>query len=115
MNVHIPRLFFCRISWQLGFVLSNRLGVEKDTPHTFDNHWPYYVFLVRFRNMLWMGVLPLYVEYYIDKLTGFTWDPLVVDSAVLILGLVAFALSCWLNWKDWNSHQYARLHDSSLK
>ena len=56
-----------------------------------------------------------YVEYYIDKLTGFTWDPLVVDSAVLILGLVAFALSCWLNWKDWNSHQYARLHDSSLK
>jgi hypothetical protein len=45
-----------------------------------------------------------YVEYHIDKLTGFTWDPLVVDSAVLILGLVTFALSCWLNWKDWNSH-----------
>ena len=56
-----------------------------------------------------------YVEYYIDKLTGLTWNPLVVDSAVLILGLVTFALSCWLNWKDWNSHQYARLHDSSLK
>jgi hypothetical protein len=55
-----------------------------------------------------------YVKYYIDKLTGFTWDPLVVDAVVLILGFVAFALSCWLNWKDWNSHPYARLHDSSL-
>ena len=56
-----------------------------------------------------------YVKYYADKLTGLTWDPLVVDATVLILGLLAFALSCWLNWRDWNSHQYARLHDSSLK
>ena len=56
-----------------------------------------------------------YVEYYLNKLTGFTWDPLLVDAVVLISGIVAFALSCWLNWKDWNSHQYARLRDSSLK
>ena len=49
-----------------------------------------------------------YVEYYVDKLTGLTWDPLVVDAIVLILGLVTSALSCWLNWKDFNSHRYAR-------
>jgi hypothetical protein len=55
-----------------------------------------------------------YVKYYVDKLTGLTWDPLVVDTAVLILGLMAFSLSCWLNWKDWNSHRYARHYDSSL-
>jgi hypothetical protein len=60
LNVHVSRLFFHRISWQFGSIYSDRLGMEKDTPHTFDNHWPYYVFLVRFRNILWMGVLPLY-------------------------------------------------------
>ena len=49
-----------------------------------------------------------YVEYYVDKLTGLTWDPLVVDAIVLILGLVTSALSCWLNWKDFNSHRYER-------
>ncbi len=56
-----------------------------------------------------------YVKYYVDKLTGFTWDSLVVDAAVLILGLLAFALSCWLNWRDCNSHRYARHYDSSLR
>jgi len=56
-----------------------------------------------------------YVKYYVDKLTGFTWDSLVVDTAVLILGLLAFALSCWLNWRDCNSHRYARHYDSSSR
>ena len=56
-----------------------------------------------------------YVKYYVDKLTGFTWDPLVVDTTVLILGLFAFALSCWLNWQDCDSYRYARNYDSSLR
>ena len=47
-----------------------------------------------------------YVKYYLDKLTGFSWDPLVVDSTVLILVLLALALSCWFNWKDRKSHRY---------
>ena len=55
-----------------------------------------------------------YIKYYVDKLTGFSWDPLVVDTAVLIFGLMAFALSCWLNWKDYHSNRYVRLNDSSL-
>ena len=41
-----------------------------------------------------------YIKYYVDKLTGLSWDPFAVDAAVLILGLSAFALSCWLNWRD---------------
>jgi len=47
-----------------------------------------------------------YVKYYADKLTGFTWDPLVVDGMVLILGVLAFTLSCWLNLRDYRSQQY---------
>ena len=60
LNVHVPRLFFHRISWQFDTIYSHRLGMEKDTTYTFDNHWPHNFFLVRFRNILRMGVLPLY-------------------------------------------------------
>ena len=41
-----------------------------------------------------------YVTYYADKLTGISWDPMVVDVAVICLGLLTFGLSCWLNWRD---------------
>ena len=56
-----------------------------------------------------------YVKYYADKLTGIEWDPLVVDATVLILGILAFTLSCWLNLRDYHSHRYERHNDSSLK
>ena len=39
-----------------------------------------------------------YVKYYADKLTGSAWDPLFVDAAVVTLGLLALALSCWFNF-----------------
>jgi hypothetical protein len=45
-----------------------------------------------------------YVKYYVDKFTGFSWDPLIVDTAVIGLGLLVFALSCWLNWRDRKSN-----------
>jgi len=47
-----------------------------------------------------------YVKYYMDKLTGCKWDPLLVDAAVVVLGLLAFALSCWLNLQDYKSNRY---------
>jgi len=56
-----------------------------------------------------------YVKYYADNLTGFTWDPLAVDVIVLILGLLAFILSCWLNLRDYKFHRSARQYDLSLK
>ena len=42
-----------------------------------------------------------YVKYYADKLTGLSCDPLVVDATVVVLGLLAFGISCWFNWQDW--------------
>lgn len=44
-----------------------------------------------------------WVKYYADKLTGLSWDPVVIDTAVFVSALLALALSCWLNWKDWRS------------
>ena len=41
-----------------------------------------------------------YVKYYMDKITGISWNPYWVDSSVVSLGLLAFGLSCWLTWKD---------------
>lgn len=47
-----------------------------------------------------------YIKYYLDYLTGRNWDSLQVDVVTLISGLTAFALSCWLNWRDWSSRPY---------
>lgn len=41
-----------------------------------------------------------YVKYYLDRLTGLSWDPTLVDAAVVVLGLGALALSAWLNRRD---------------
>jgi len=46
-----------------------------------------------------------YVKYYLDHLTGLSWDPLAVDTCVVFLGLLAFVVSCWFNWRDHNSHR----------
>ena len=47
------------------------------------------------------GLPASYVKYYLDALTGWDWDPLLVDPAVGVIGLVAFGLSVWLNVRDW--------------
>ena len=41
-----------------------------------------------------------YVTYYLDKITGLSWNPRVVDAGVVIVGLLAFTLSLWLNRRD---------------
>lgn len=67
-----------------------------------DWHW-------KVKRKLGEAILPgSYVKYYIDKLTGLAWDPFVVDASVLILGLLAFFLSCGLNWQDSHSHRYLK-------
>jgi hypothetical protein len=52
-----------------------------------------------------------YVKYYMDELTGRNWNAMAVDAAVVILGLLAFILSCWLNLKDYTSDRYMRHRD----
>ena len=46
-----------------------------------------------------------YVKYYLDKLTGISWNPFWVDASVVLLGLLTVALSCWLNWKDYKTQR----------
>jgi hypothetical protein len=46
------------------------------------------------------GLPNSYVKYYLDRLTGLSWDPRVVDTTVLIIGLAALGLSITLNWRD---------------
>ena len=41
-----------------------------------------------------------YIKYYLDGLTGVTWDPAIVDAGVALLGLAALILSASLNWRD---------------
>jgi hypothetical protein len=47
-----------------------------------------------------------YIKYAADKLTGSVWDPSVIDVMVLSAGLLALALSSWLNWRDWHSDRF---------
>lgn len=42
-----------------------------------------------------------YIKYYADKLTGSSWDPLIIDSVTLVCCLMAFTLSVWVNSKRW--------------
>jgi hypothetical protein len=46
-----------------------------------------------------------YVKYYADRLTGLDWDPLIIDAAVLALGVLALILSLWMNWKDFRARR----------
>jgi hypothetical protein len=48
-----------------------------------------------------VGLPNSYVKYYVDRITGLSWDPRLVNRAVLIIGLVTLGLSVTLNWRDW--------------
>lgn len=44
-----------------------------------------------------------YVKYYLDAVTGMSWDPQVVDVGVAGIGIAAFVVSLVLNWRDYRS------------
>jgi len=93
-RIHLVSIGLTILSW-FGFGVFFGWGYCPST----DWHW-------QVKGKLGETNLPSsYVKYYVDKLTGVQWDPLVIDAATLLLGLVAFALSCWLNWRDWNSRR----------
>jgi hypothetical protein len=58
------------------------------------------------------GLPDSYVKYYLDRSTGLTWDPSVVDAIVLISGLGALAASVWVNGRDGKRSGRAGRHDS---
>jgi Protein of Unknown function (DUF2784) len=48
-----------------------------------------------------------YVKYYLDRLTGSSWDPILVGSIVMLIGLMTLVVSLALNWRDWHrSHTF---------
>ena len=46
-----------------------------------------------------------YVKYYLDNLSSVTWEPIMVDIAVMIIGILTLALSIWLNLNDYKSNR----------
>ena len=44
-----------------------------------------------------------YIKYYLDKMTTLDWDPTLVNTMVLALGILAFVLSSWLNLRDFRT------------
>ena len=46
-----------------------------------------------------------YVKYYLDGLTGLSWDPLLVDGLVVGLALAAWLLSIGLTVRDRRRNQ----------
>lgn len=49
-----------------------------------------------------------YVKYYLDAVTGVSWDPGIVDTMVLGLGIGALAASVWVNVRDRRRERRAR-------
>ena len=49
-----------------------------------------------------------FIKYMVDKISGFTWEQLIVDTTVVVLGISAFILSCWLNYKDYKHQALAK-------
>ena len=49
-----------------------------------------------------------YVKYYLDRVTGMSWDPGTVDLLVSLLGFTALGLSIWLNIRDARSRKPVR-------
>ncbi|MDA2925514.1 DUF2784 domain-containing protein [Acidobacteria bacterium AH-259-L09] len=53
-----------------------------------------------------------YVKYYLDKLTGLDWNPVILDTSVAVLGLATFGVSIVLNWRDWRRAHVEKRPDS---
>jgi hypothetical protein len=97
------------------------LDLAADPAHSFAGDFSDVFIVVWIRPLLrnWILVPPLtgtgasrkraqtdlpnsYVKYYLDRLTGLSWDPILVGSIVMLIGLIALVVSLALNWRDWH-------------
>jgi hypothetical protein len=46
-----------------------------------------------------------YLKYYLDKITGFNWEPFTVDVLVAGLGIGALLVSIFVNYRDWQTQK----------
>lgn len=44
-----------------------------------------------------------YIKYYLDKISGFSWDPFTVDVLTAVLGIGAFVISLFVNYRNWKA------------
>lgn len=101
-RIHLVAIGLTLLSW-FGLGLAYGWGYCPST----DWHW-------QVKRALGEIDLPYsYVTYYADKLTGLDLNVTFVDTVVLLLGLSAFALSCWTNWRDWSGRRHVRCGGSS--
>lgn len=78
-TIHGCRLRLHNFPRQLGFIQSDRLGLEKDKAHTLHYNLSDYFFLVWFRNILRMGILSLYGMALADQVqTGRVWFTILI-------------------------------------
>ena len=89
-RLHLLVMGLTSLSW-FGLGLFYGLGYCLST----DWHWQ----VKRARGET--GLPNSYVKYYLDHLTGLSWDRHLVDITVLLIGLAALSLSISLNWRDW--------------
>ena len=61
----------------------------------------YKEFIVEAFEKLETGLPASYVKYYLDRLTGLAWEPILVDGLVVVISLAALGASVWLNVRDW--------------
>jgi hypothetical protein len=46
-----------------------------------------------------------YIKYYLDQVSGFSWEPFTVDVLVAVLGIGALLLSLIMNYRDWKTQK----------
>ena len=51
------------------------------------------------------GLPASYIKYYLDQVFGYSWDPSTVDILVAVLGIGAFLISIFLNYRDWQAQK----------
>ena len=68
-----------------------------------DWHW-------RVKEALGETDLPdTYVKYYLDRVTGLDWPPVLVHALILVFAVTALGVSVALNWRDWRRSRAARI------
>ena len=50
-----------------------------------------------------------YIKYYVDALTGASWNPMLIDAWVVGLALTALVVSVVFNWRDGRRQRASKL------
>jgi len=88
-RLHLVTMGLTAFSWFI-------LGIWYGFGYCFCTHWHWEVR----EKMGYLDESQSYIHFLILKLTGFDFNPHLVDIVTLIIFFLSFALSIWLNIKD---------------